>query len=201
MKLYLRVLLDFIFPPSEDEVIVRKEVKLKLTLQKMSDFNALSNYRDPAIKSSIHLVKYHNHPKAKRLLSGLLYEYLVSSKDKSIIIPIPLSRKRLNKRGYNQVTEVIKPAVAKISDVFLAEKILVRIKHTTPQTTLNRTERLTNVIGAFDVVNVKKNANYISGKHIILVDDVATTGATLSAAKAALLPHSPASITCLALAH
>ena len=67
------------------------------------------------------------------------------------------------------------------------------------QTSLTREERLKNVTGAFSIAIEK--APVIAGQRILLIDDVATTGATLRAAKAALLPHQPAAITYLALAH
>jgi ComF family protein len=111
---------------------------------------------------------------------------------------VPLSHKRKKERGYNQVELVAQRACTKTS-ARLEKHILLKVRHTPPQTTLSKSERLKNVVGAFGIHD--HTAEKISGKHIILLDDVTTTGATLHAAKAALLPHSPASVTCLALAH
>ena len=72
-----------------------------------------------------------------------------------------------------------------------------RVRDTRPQTELARNERISNMRKAFII----KQPQQIVGKHIVLLDDVTTTGATLHAAKAALLLHHPASVTCIALAH
>jgi predicted amidophosphoribosyltransferase len=112
------------------------------------------------------------------------------------IIPIPLSPARLRARGYNQVLEILQanPLDPKYT---ILTNVLVRTRNTRPQTELARSERLTNMHDVFGVVHGES----IAGKHILLVDDVTTTGTTLKTAKAALLPYAPASITCLALAH
>ena len=79
--------------------------------------------------------------------------------------------------------------------------MLVRTRHTKPQTTLARKERLTNVVNAFDIRDIEAARTLLAGKHVLIIDDVTTTGATLKAAKATLLPLQPASITLLSLAH
>ncbi len=78
--------------------------------------------------------------------------------------------------------------------------MLVRTRHTPPQTELDRAQRLKNLHGAF-TINARGVPNTISSLHILLLDDVMTTGTTLRSAKAALATLRPASITCVALAH
>ena len=93
-----------------------------------------------------------------------------------VIIPIPLSLRRLRERGYNHA-EIIASHVAKYFHLAISNKLLVRVKDTKPQYKLNKCERLENVQGAFGIA---KNAKI--PKSVILVDDVATTFATLKEA-------------------
>ena len=75
----------------------------------------------------------------------------------------------------------------------------MKIKDTPAQTSLTKHERLNNLTGAYECTS--EAAVSIAGKDLVLLDDVITTGATLREAKAALLPHKPKSIICVALAH
>lgn len=203
MSLDFKRILDFIFPPSEDEVTIRQCNCLNIFICNCDkDLISLSNYTDKTVRAAIHLVKYHNQAKAKLLLSGVLKEYLLSRIHESIIlIPIPLGKKRLRKRGFNQVAEVAKLILQDAPNIKLANNILVRQRETVPQTTLDKKARLQNMTKAFTVKNKEQSEEIIINKHVIILDDVTTTGATLKAAKAALLPLHPASITCVALAH
>ena len=93
-----------------------------------------------------------------------------------VIVPIPLSPKRLRERGYNHA-EIIASQVAKYFHLAISNKLLVRIKDTKPQYKLNKRERLENVQGAFGIA---KNARIPNS--VVLIDDVATTYATLKEA-------------------
>jgi len=84
----------------------------------------------------------------------------------------------------------------KIDALYISESTLARTKNTLPQTDLSREARRTNVSGAFEL-RAKKD---VLGKHVLLVDDVVTTGATLSEAKKTLREGRPAHVTCVALA-
>jgi len=91
-----------------------------------------------------------------------------------IIIPVPLSKKKKQARGYNQ-TELVAREIAKnITNLKLETNILVKTKDTEVQSLLTKTQRTENVKNAFAV----KNAENIKGKKIILFDDIYTTGAT-----------------------
>ncbi|GJM36284.1 MAG: amidophosphoribosyltransferase [Saprospiraceae bacterium] len=93
-----------------------------------------------------------------------------------LIIPVPLHPKRLRERGYNQ-SELFARGLAESMDIPTISNGLQRQLHTTTQTHKSRLERVRNVAEAF-MVNSKK---MLEGKHILLVDDVVTTGATLEA--------------------
>jgi ComF family protein len=97
-----------------------------------------------------------------------------------MIIPIPLHEKKEAERGYNQ-SVLIAEGMSDILNIPVAANILVRTRYTESQTQKTRTERLENMKDAFKTVG-----DSLSGKHILLVDDVLTTGATLEAAALAL---------------
>lgn len=90
-----------------------------------------------------------------------------------IIIPVPASRGHLEQRGFNQ-TELLACQIAKKIKVKMAADILKRIKETPSQRELSKPEREKNLLCAFEVSNPKR----ISGRNILLVDDVYTTGST-----------------------
>lgn len=99
-----------------------------------------------------------------------------------LVVAVPLHRKRLRERGFNQA-ELIAKNIAAHYTIAYAPRILARAIHTTPQTEVReREKRLENVKGAF----VCYNAKTVRGKCIMLVDDVTTTGATFEACAHAL---------------
>jgi ComF family protein len=195
------ILLDYLFPPSPDTLLVRgirdDQVPLLFLLKQVRDVRVLGTYTDSRIRALVHEAKFHQNRRAYVLLGNLLTQYFnTRTTPVDIVLPVPLSSSRMRSRGYNQVEQVLLHAILPHHAVIRTD-ILKRKIHTRPQTELTRKERLVNVRDAFDVAH----ENDITGKHIILIDDVLTTGATLHAAKAALLQHSPASVTCVALAH
>jgi ComF family protein len=130
-----------------------------------------------------------------QLLARALTVVLHNTTGAETIVPIPLAKKRKAERGYNQIEEVLR-YVRTDSVLHIETRALKRIRNTRPQTKLTRKERAQNVADAFLVTKPER----IRNKNIILIDDVVTTGATLQAAKAALMPHKPASVACIALA-
>lgn len=157
-------------------------------------FTALASYKEPIIRAAIHEIKFHNNEHAAVLLGALLTEWTLHQDASCILVPIPLSSARYRSRGYNQLDRILKHT--SYTNTLPA---LERIYNSTPQSSLARAERLTNLTGAFRVRRRYRKA--VAGTHIVLIDDVATTGATFAAARAALLPYHPASIRCIALAH
>ena len=95
------------------------------------------------------------------------------------IVPVPSHAKRVRERGYNQAALLAKE-VAGVSGTMLIERGLSKIRHTPSQVDLNREERSNSVRGAFE-------AEYdFAGAHVMLIDDVATTGSTLMSCASAL---------------
>jgi ComF family protein len=90
-----------------------------------------------------------------------------------IIIPVPLCKSRLRERGYNQ-SELLSAEIAKNLDIPVLTNVLLRVKRTVPQKVMTPAQRTENLKNAF----AAENANLITDKNILLVDDVYTTGAT-----------------------
>ncbi len=103
-------------------------------------------------------------------------------KSVEIIIPLPLHPKKLILRGYNQ-SELIAKGLANIMEVPIDTATLIRTKENTTQTKKSVFERFENTQGIFDITETKN----LEGKHVLLVDDVLTTGSTIEAAIVALM--------------
>ncbi|WP_394789191.1 phosphoribosyltransferase family protein [Rhodoferax sp.] len=110
------------------------------------------------------------------------------------VLPMPLSKERLRERGYNQALELARRLAPQKTDA----QLLLRTRHTAPQPTLHRAERLRNVQGAFAVEPLR--AHLLRGQQVVLVDDVMTSGASLFAAAAVLRQAGAAHITALVVA-
>jgi competence protein ComFC len=98
-----------------------------------------------------------------------------------VVVPVPLGRKRMQERGYNQVGLVAMP-LAVLSGWEYAPRALARARETRSQVGLSPVERKENVTGAF-----RGDPSKVSGKNVLLMDDVVTTGSTLSACAGALV--------------
>ena len=99
----------------------------------------------------------------------------------AFIVPIPLTKKRLKQRGFNQSEEIAKE-LAKFLEIPLANNILLKVKETRAQVELSGKDREENLKGVFAV----RNNDLIKNKNILLVDDVFTTGSTLKEAASVL---------------
>ena len=148
----------------------------------------------------IHELKYKGNKEIGEVMGKYAAAELISSNDFSqidIIIPIPLHPKKLAKRGYNQ-SECIGKGIAEIFGKPLDITSLIRIKENTTQTKKGVFERFENTEGIFDLIDKE----VIENKHILLVDDVLTTGSTLEAAIAVLvsIPNVKVSVFTLAVA-
>lgn len=119
--------------------------------------------------------KFSNRLGLSRLLAEMAYTTFNkrSSRMPDLIIPVPLHRKRLLWRGFNQSAELSR-LLAKRVERPLSHKGLIRTRHTRPQTRLGLTERQENIKAAFAA-----DPSIVSGKTVLLMDDVYTTGSTL----------------------
>jgi ComF family protein len=150
------------------------------------------------VQSLIHNLKYNGRTDVGVLLGNMLGERLKTSalyQDVNLIIPVPLHHKKYKLRGYNQCTFIAEGMADKMEIAF-NEDNLVRNTATESQTKKSRYTRYENMQDVFKI-----NAPmHITGKHILLVDDVITTGATLEACATALLNNGAAKVSIAALA-
>ncbi|MDR3365822.1 MAG: ComF family protein [Prevotellaceae bacterium] len=135
----------------------------------------------------LHRLKYSNKPHIGVALGQLLGNELAKVDaygDVDFIIPIPLHIKRERKRGYNQ-SEKIADGIAQSTGKPVRTDLVFRQLYNETQTKKTREERWSNVSGIFAVR--PKAAELLAGKHVLLVDDVLTTGSTIEACITALL--------------
>lgn len=151
---------------------------------------------DGVIRQAVYELKYHNIRALAEPLARLINDYLISNPlPGEILVPVPLHRKRLRERGYNQ-SGLLAKELGKLANLPVVDDCLVRQKHTSPQArTAAVAERHSNVDGAFIC-----SGSDVHGKAVLLIDDVATSGATLNAAAIALKAAGASSVWGLALA-
>ncbi|MFT3761699.1 MAG: ComF family protein [Pseudoxanthomonas sp.] len=125
--------------------------------------------------------KFHRDLAAGRLLAGLMAEACAALPRPDALAPVPLHRRRLRRRGYDQALELAKP-LSRALGIPLQADLLSRRRATAPQSELDAAARRRNLRDAFAVA-----AGRPLPRHVALVDDVMTTGATLHAAARALL--------------
>ena len=163
-------------------------------LEKYAYATALFYYRSSTgYRSITQRLKYHSDLSSGRYFSSLLAKELQSSplfSDVDCVIPVPLHWSRLWSRGYNQ-SEVIAREIAGALGARLSSDILFRQRRTRTQTRLSIVQKSINVEGAFRVRQGKAIKTF---SHILLVDDVFTTGATLHSCFRALRSAFPASV-------
>jgi ComF family protein len=144
-----------------------------------------------------HRLKYgdqqHVVPLLGRLLQDAGRELLV---DRPLLIPIPLARRRLWQRGFNQAA-VLADALHRRSGVRHDPMLLERRRETPSQVGLTREQRKDNMSGAFAIAEGRKDE--VKGRNVLLIDDVITTGATIEAAARVLRRAGAARIDALSL--
>lgn len=120
-------------------------------------------------------LKYHQKLAPARILGNLLADYLLSQKIElpECVIPVPLHGARMRTRGYNQAMELVRPVVKRMG-LRVERRLCVRSRATEPQTHLSAKDRRTNIRKAF---HIKGICNY---RHVAILDDVITTGHTVS---------------------
>lgn len=148
-----------------------------------------------SLRNAIHHLKYNNDIGVAEIFAGFMASKIASlSWEYDMIVPVPLTEKRKKERGYNQ-SALLARWIALETGSSLNTKALKRIRHTISQTRLSAAERRKNVEDAFWA-----DAKIVRQKRVLLIDDIATTGATLEASTSALAKAGAKSIYSFTLA-
>ena len=149
-----------------------------------------------ALAIAVKRLKYSSRPDLARPLGAWLSERACTAGlTADLVVPVPLHPRKLRDRGYNQ-SALIASHVATALGARFAPRALLRVRDTAPQASLDKEDRKGNIAGAF----AARQKEAIRGKRILLIDDVATTGATLKACVDALMSAGAESVTPLVLA-
>ena len=149
----------------------KNEIYIKYNIDRLHIFQ----YKE-LIRKLIIQYKFNN----KSYLYKTFCEFIVKNKKAfdfiksyDIIVAVPIHRKRMRERGYNQ-SELIAKELAKIEQIKCYKDVLIKIKNNKPQSTLSENSRKENVKNVYKLINQEK----INNKKVLLFDDVYTTGAT-----------------------
>ena len=158
-------------------------------------------YYEPHAETAniLYELKYKNHPEIGVVMGRMMAKELMRSgmfEGIDAIVPVPLARKRERERGYNQSLELAK-GVSEVTSLPIYNKVVKRTKFMGSQTQRGRWERNENVEHVFELVD----GDSISGKHLLLIDDVVTTGATIIACAQEMQKASDVKISVLALGY
>ena len=133
----------------------------------------------------VYALKYGNRPDIGVVIGKTIAEAYAHNnffEDIDALLPVPLSKDRLKQRGYNQSEELAR-GISETTHLPILTNVLRRNAFHQSQTKLDRWQRNENVKDVFSLINAEK----ISGKHILIIDDIITTGATITAVGEELL--------------
>ena len=208
----VRKLLNLLFPPKCvlcQRVLTKEEVDFckscnsavvplplsKHKLRHITKWSALWRY-EVDVRESIIRFKFSNRPTYGTVYGKYLAEKILSDGlTFDIITSVPISKKRKWRRGYDQ-TRIIAEAIASATGKPYAET-LQKVRHTQPQSLLHtEAQRRANILGSYCVINAEE----IKEKSILLIDDVVTTGSTVSECARVLLTAGAKNVSCGAVA-
>lgn len=186
--------------PRTEQAIVRDnitEMTLKGIRQMQKAAAFLFYEKDHPIQLMIHKMKYADQPQIGYVLgrqAAIEFQYADFFDEIDVIVPMPLHPKRLRERGYNQ-SEYIAKGISDITGIPVDTTHVTRVRNTPKQALLEGNERSENVKEAFAV----NHPEQMYHKHILIVDDLITTGETMRACIKAMRPFRGATFTVLAL--
>lgn len=180
-------------PENQVEKIFRGRLPVKLA----ASFCYFS--KDSIVQRLLHQLKYKGNKEAGYFAGKMMGIALRQSEKQDMIdalIPLPLFAAREKKRGYNQAT-ILCEGISAITGIPVLMNVVTRVSSTATQTHKNRIERWQNMEGRFQL----QQPNVIANKHLLLVDDVLTTGATLEACGHELLRGEHTEVSILTMAY
>ena len=151
---------------------------------------ALFFYKPHSASSRIiHNLKYSGHPETGELMGRMAAAEIAAHgffDGVDAIVPVPLARKRIRERGYNQAFEIAR-GISAVTRMPIIDKAVIRKSFKGSQTKMNRWQRNENVEGVFSLVD----GSALTGKHILIIDDVISTGESLHAMEELVRRHLP----------
>ena len=218
-SIFFSSLLDTLAPPRRSERTLRELSDADLdalllplyTQEGDTAHQALLPYRAPEVAAVVWELKYYAHKKARGLAGRLLAEALVAiaaeEVGRPVLIPIPMHQRRRKERGHNQTELLCEAALQETRKKDFRENVLeympdvlLRIRHTVPQQGLPQHRRLKNVKNTMTVSADTEKNETLKDRVCIVIDDVATTGATFAEARRALRAAHPRRVYCISLA-
>jgi len=207
-------LVDIILPLRSDFAIVKNLDEKSIAnlpkappVEKLDWISPLWNYRDKKVKAIVWELKYKENTRALDFIGKIIFEEIIAlmsdiilfdAEAEFVLIPIPISSERRALRGFNQ-SEYIAKAILEHDigrKLLYAPQWLLKTKETESQShTRVREERMKNLSGCFEA-----NPN-VASKYIFLIDDVVTTGSTLSEARTKLLSAGAREVFAFTIAH
>lgn len=211
----IQSLFDFILPkdPEISEIEDMSENHIQENIPRANDiknssFIAVFQYKNKIIRKSIWAIKYNKNRKIINKFSKIMHEFIIenisdeiifSAFNDPILMPIPMHKNDVKKRGYNQ-SELIAKEISNIDEnknFNISLNALDKIKETPHQSALkNKQERIKNLKNCFVA-----DTSVVGGRNVILIDDVITTGTTMSEAKSALKAAGAKKVIGFSLAH
>ncbi|MDD4278721.1 MAG: ComF family protein [Candidatus Sumerlaeales bacterium] len=168
-------------PEEDKETPLCPDCLKQVTFLRQSNTSiGIACYHEGPARTLIHQFKYRKYEYLARFMAQHMSEVLPPTRNApfQMLIPVPLWKSRQRDRGFNQA-ELLTKELLKITGIPSYANILIRTRNTPTQTALSRKQRKENVKGAFAIANNNVAPALIRGAHILLVDDVCTTGATL----------------------
>lgn len=177
--------------PEESDTVICAECLLSPPPWQQAQ--AVFHYQFP-IDRLIAAFKYHHQLALTDLFADLMAARIAPDAQPTVIVPVPLHPHRLRERGYDQ-TLLLARALSRLTGIACNAKTLQRLRDTPMQKTLDRDARRDNLAGAFGC-----HGQALAGQRILLIDDVLTTGATLSVLSEVLLKAGAESVHALVIA-
>jgi ComF family protein len=167
---------------------------------KLTGLLIASDWNNMLVRQMIYEFKYRFIKDIDQPLGNLLIRFFELNKimNSQILIPVPLHKRRLSWRGFNQA-QLLASQIKKYLNIPMADNFLIRKQYTFPQMEIkDRSQRIKNVSGAFAINH--RIENPIRNKIVILIDDICTTASTFENCAKALQPLGPKQIWALAVA-
>ncbi|MCX6736414.1 MAG: ComF family protein [Candidatus Parcubacteria bacterium] len=222
-KVFYDFILDLFFPRNcilckKDGVFFCASCRGKMPIDTTPMINhtfSLWRYDHETVRKALWELKYRGKRGLARDLAESLYDKILETlseeelfqnpagkeecSDRYMVVPVPIHKKRRKERGYNQSELLAKELSLLNHSLFILEnKVLLKTKATPSQVSVkDREKRLKNIKGSFTIKNPEK----IIEKKVLIVDDITTTGATLSEARRLLIKSGAKKVWCVTVAH